>query len=105
VENRVYLSHSMQVVGAAWWTATRIMAGVEDLVQRTEDSQAQIGYSVARRSEGQVTSCAVCTIHIKMRSISFLVEPQNLGNRVSWLSRKTKVNGFPVYASKPAALF
>jgi hypothetical protein len=35
VENRVYLSHGVQVVGAAWRAATRIVAGVGDLVQRT----------------------------------------------------------------------
>jgi hypothetical protein len=37
----------------------------------------QVRYSVARRLGGQVMSCAVCTVHIKMRSTSFLVEPQN----------------------------
>jgi hypothetical protein len=29
-----------------WWAATRIEAGVEELVQRTEDGQIQVGYSV-----------------------------------------------------------
>jgi hypothetical protein len=38
---------------------------------------AQVRYSVAGRSGGRVMSCAVCTVHIKMRSKSFLVEPQN----------------------------
>jgi hypothetical protein len=28
----------------AWWAATRIEAGVEDLVQRTGDGQALVGY-------------------------------------------------------------
>jgi hypothetical protein len=37
VENHVCLSHGVQVVGAAWWTATRIVAGVGDLVWRTKD--------------------------------------------------------------------
>jgi hypothetical protein len=40
VENHVCLSHGVQVVGAAWWTATRIVAGVGDLVWRTEDGHA-----------------------------------------------------------------
>jgi hypothetical protein len=35
VVNRVCLSHGVQVVGAAWRAATRTMAGVGDLVQRT----------------------------------------------------------------------
>jgi hypothetical protein len=38
---------------------------------------AQDGYSVAERSGGRVTPCAVCTVHVKTRSVSFLVEPQN----------------------------
>jgi hypothetical protein len=37
MENRVCLSHSVQVTGAAWRAMTRIMAGVGDLVQRTGD--------------------------------------------------------------------
>jgi hypothetical protein len=35
VENHICLSHGVQVAGAAWQTATMIVAGVEDLVQRT----------------------------------------------------------------------
>jgi hypothetical protein len=88
---------------------------------------AQVEYSVAGRSGGQVTPCAVCTMHMETRSMSFLVEPQNKGGRfvsglaskplgrflpvwpqnwwwLSWLSLKTKViEGFPVWASKLAA--
>jgi hypothetical protein len=33
------LSHDVQVVGAAWRAATRIMARVGDLVQRTGDGR------------------------------------------------------------------
>jgi hypothetical protein len=40
---------------------------------------AQVGYSVARRSRGRVTLCAVCTVHVETRSADFLVEPQNQG--------------------------
>jgi hypothetical protein len=32
--------------GAAWRAALRIVAGVGELVQRTGDGQAQVGYSV-----------------------------------------------------------
>jgi hypothetical protein len=32
LENHVYLSHNVQVIGAACRATTRIMAGVEDLV-------------------------------------------------------------------------
>jgi hypothetical protein len=38
---------------------------------------AQVGYSVAGRSRGQVALCAVCTVHVETRSAGFLVEPQN----------------------------
>jgi hypothetical protein len=37
VENRVCLSRGVQVTGAAWWAARRIMAGVGDLVQSSSD--------------------------------------------------------------------
>jgi hypothetical protein len=36
---------------------------------------AQVGYSVAGRSRGQVTLCAIYTVHLKTRSIGFFVEP------------------------------
>jgi hypothetical protein len=45
-----------------------------------------------------VTLCAACTVHVEMRSVGFLVDPQNQG-RVSWLSLKTK-DGFLGLASK-----
>jgi hypothetical protein len=38
---------------------------------------AQVGYLVAGRLGCRVTLCAVYIIHEKMRSASFLVEPQN----------------------------
>jgi hypothetical protein len=53
------------------------MAGVGDLVQKIGDGQAQVGYSVARRSRGRVTLCVICTVHEEMRSTNFLVWPQN----------------------------
>jgi hypothetical protein len=37
LENHACFSRGVQVTGVAWWAATRIMAGVEDLVQRTGD--------------------------------------------------------------------
>jgi hypothetical protein len=53
----------------------RIVVGVRDLVQRIRDDQAQVRYSVVGQSGGRVMSCAVCTMHNEMRSVSFLVEP------------------------------
>jgi hypothetical protein len=40
LENRVCLSHGVQVAGAAFRAATRIMAGVGNLVHRTGDGRA-----------------------------------------------------------------
>jgi hypothetical protein len=42
---------------------------------------AQVGYSVVGRLRGRVTLCVICTIHVEMRSVSFLVDPQNQGRR------------------------
>jgi hypothetical protein len=42
---------------------------------------AQVEYSVAGRSRGQVAPWAVCTWHVETRSVDFLVEPQNQGRR------------------------
>jgi hypothetical protein len=79
VENHDCLSRCVQVTGATWWAAMRIMAGVGDLVQRIRDGQAQIGYSVAGWSRGRMTLCDVCTVHKETRSDGFLVWPQNQG--------------------------
>jgi hypothetical protein len=50
---------------------------------------AQVGYSVVGRSGGQVTPCAVCTVHVEMRSTCFFVEPQNQGRQfISGLASK-----------------
>jgi hypothetical protein len=59
----------------------RIEAGVGDLVQRTRDGQAQVRYSVVGRSRGQMMLCAVYTVHKEMRSMGFLVQPQNQGRQ------------------------
>jgi hypothetical protein len=60
MENHVCLSHGVQVVGATWWTVTRIVAGVRDLVQRTSDGrtcQVLGGQTIRRLSD------AVCGLH------------------------------------------
>jgi hypothetical protein len=38
---------------------------------------ALVRYSMVGRSESRVTLCAVCTVHVEMGSMDFLVEPQN----------------------------
>jgi hypothetical protein len=102
VENYVCLSHDVQVAGAAWWATMRIVVGVGDLVRRTSDGQAQVEYSVAERSRGRMTLYAIYTMHMEMRNVNFLIEPQNQSRRfVSGLVSKPLgqfVNGL---ASKP----
>jgi hypothetical protein len=66
------------VTGAVWRTATRIVAGVGDMMQRTGDDR-EVGYTVARRSRGPVVLCVICTVHVETRSAGLLVEPQNQG--------------------------
>jgi hypothetical protein len=39
LENQVYLSHDVQLTGAAWQTAVRIMTEVGDLVQRIRNDR------------------------------------------------------------------
>jgi hypothetical protein len=61
LENHVYLSRGVQVVGAAWRVATRIVVGVGDLVQRTGDgcTGRVLGDRAVERSGD-----AVCGLHL-----------------------------------------
>jgi hypothetical protein len=61
LENRVCLSHGVQVAGAAWRTVMRTMVGVGDLVQRIRDGRTgQIfGGRAIERSGG-----AMCGLHL-----------------------------------------
>jgi hypothetical protein len=74
-------------------------------VQRTGDGQAQVGYSVAGRSGGRVTLCAVCTVHKGTRSMSFLVEPQNQGCGFPGLGLKTDGYGLVIWSTKSPQQF
>jgi hypothetical protein len=60
LENRVCLSRGVQVAGAAWRAATRIVIGVGDLVQMTGDGRTGrvLGGQTIERSGG-----AVCGLH------------------------------------------
>jgi hypothetical protein len=73
-ENRVCLSHGVQVAGVPWHAMMRTVAGVGDLVQRTGDGRTgrEVGWHHMRSAPGT----------------------QRLGARVSWLRLKTKVDGF-----------
>jgi hypothetical protein len=72
------------------------MAGVGELVQRIEDGQVQVGYSVVRRLGDRVTLCAVCIVHKKTRRADFLVEPQNQGWQFFGLGLKTDSFGLVI---------
>jgi hypothetical protein len=56
VENRVCLSHGVQVTGAAWRATTRIMVRVGDLMQRIRDDHTDrvLGGQAIERSGGAV---------------------------------------------------
>jgi hypothetical protein len=60
LENHICLSRGVQVVSSAWRAATRIMAGVGNLVQRTGDGRTGrvLGDRVIKMS-----SDAVCGLH------------------------------------------
>jgi hypothetical protein len=59
---------------------------------------AQVGYSMAGRSRGRVTLCAVYTVHVETRSVGFLVEHQNQGRQfVSGLASKPLGRFTPVW--------
>jgi hypothetical protein len=61
VENRVCLSHGVQVVGVAWRAAMRTVAGVEDLVQMIGDGRTGrvLGGWAVERSGG-----VLCGLHL-----------------------------------------
>jgi hypothetical protein len=60
VENRVCLSYGVQVAGAARQEATRIMAGVGDLMQRIRDGR--IGRVLSGRAIER-SGDAMCGLH------------------------------------------
>jgi hypothetical protein len=61
LKNRVYLSRGVQVARATWRVATRTVAGVGDLVQRTGDGRTGrvLGGRAIERSGG-----TVCGLHL-----------------------------------------
>jgi hypothetical protein len=60
VENHVYMSRGVHMTGAAWQTATRIIKGVGDLMQRVGDGHTGwvLGGRMVERS-GDI----VCGLH------------------------------------------
>jgi hypothetical protein len=60
-ENRVCLSHGVQVARVVWRASTRTMVGVGDLMQRTEDGRTGrvLGARAVERLGG-----TVCGLHL-----------------------------------------
>jgi hypothetical protein len=75
----------VQVAGAAWRVAMRTVAGVRDLVQRT--GYGHIGRVLGGRAVG-------------WRRVQSAPGPWRLGARVSWLSLKTRGDGFLQFGLK-----
>jgi hypothetical protein len=74
---------------------TRIEAGVGDLVRRIGDDQAQVRYSVAKRSGGRMMPCAIRIVHVEeTRSAGFPVWASKSLQRFLGLSIKTKRRRF-----------
>jgi hypothetical protein len=73
LENHVYLSHDVHVAGAAWRVATRIMAGVGDLVQKTEDGCTGriLGGRTVERSVDAV--CGLSRVRSEGRRVNFRI--------------------------------
>jgi hypothetical protein len=115
------------VAGAVWRAAMRIMTGVEDLVQKTGDGHTcrLLGGRAIERSDGTVrglhhargneecgfldwaskSRLTICQwFGLKITGTVFSALTSKPVVTVSCLSLKTKVvEGFPVWASKPAA--
>jgi hypothetical protein len=60
LENHVCLSRGVQVADVAWCAATRIVAGVENLMQRTGDGHTD---RVLGGREIERSGSAVCGLH------------------------------------------
>jgi hypothetical protein len=104
VENRVCLCHGVQVAGAAWRAAMRIMAGVGDLGQRTVDGRTcrVLGGWAIERLSG-----AMCGLHRARgdEEWGFLVWATKPRLMVcEWFGLKTGSSGLVVWASKPSGL-
>jgi hypothetical protein len=87
LDNQVWLSRGVQVAGAAWSIVTRIVIGVGDLVQRTDDGQAQVGYLVIGRSGN-----TVCGLHCAHRDeergfLGWVLKPRS--TIYQWFDLKT----------------
>jgi hypothetical protein len=103
LENRICLSHGVQVVGAAWRAMMKIVTGVGDLMQKTGDGRTGrvLGGWAIERSGG-----AVCGLHRaredeKHTFLGWASKPRS--TVCEWLGLKTTRTVFSGLASKPVA--
>jgi hypothetical protein len=61
VENRICLTRGVQVAGAAWWAAMRIVVGLGDLVQRIRDGHT--GRVPGAEDRGWSPLLSMCGLH------------------------------------------
>jgi hypothetical protein len=103
LENHVCLSRGVQVAGAAWCAATRIMTGVGDLVQRTGDGrigQVLVGRAI-ERSGGAVYSLHHACGDDEHGFLGLALKPRS--TVCEWFGLKTTHTIFAGLASKPVA--
>jgi hypothetical protein len=102
-ENRVYLSRGVQVAGAAWQAATRIVAGVGDLLQRTEDGRTGrvLGGQMIGRSGDIVCGLYRAWGHEKHEFLGWTLKPRSTVCQLFGL--KTTGTIFSSLASKSVA--
>jgi hypothetical protein len=81
------------------------VTGVGDLMQKTRNSQTQVGCSVAGRLEGWMTPCVIFIMHMVTRITYLLVEPQNQGRRFPGFGVKTGSSDLMIFASKSPRRF
>jgi hypothetical protein len=114
VKNCVCLSRGVYVTGAAWQAATRIMAGIWDLVQRTGDGHT--GRILSGRMIGR-SGDVVCDLHCAQEDeerefFGWASKPRltvyqwfglKITGTVSPGLASKPVEGFPIWASKSVA--
>jgi hypothetical protein len=103
LENHVCLSHGVQVAGATWRAATRIVAGVGDLVQRTEDGRTGrvLGGRALERSGGTMCGLHRAPGDEEHRFRCWALKPKS--TVCEWFSLKTTQTVFSSLASKLVA--
>jgi hypothetical protein len=100
-KNRVCLSRGMQVVGVAWCAAMRTMAGVGDLVQRTEDGRTAriLGSRAVKRSGRAVRGLHLAREDEERGFLGWALKPRLLV--CEWFDLKTTRTVFTSLTSKP----